>query len=124
MCVVIYVKQVIKITHTRTFSNKYKSLVLILFQSLSSNSRGLRKLSIIREQLEAMDRGLQDRRQGRGRMGQARGAAPGEEACPRGQLNLLDARNDELNDAQGGIKRMEYLRKDDFEAFQNPMNAC
>ncbi|KAM0831348.1 hypothetical protein ACQ4PT_065636 [Festuca glaucescens] len=66
-------------------------------------------------QLEAVDRKID------GEVGAARGdlAALLEEKrlALEGQLNLLDARSDELNDALGGIKGMEFLRKDEFEAF-------
>ncbi|CAM0880864.1 unnamed protein product [Alopecurus aequalis] len=68
-------------------------------------------------QLEAVDRKID------GEVGAARGdlAALLEEKrlALEGHLNLLDARTDELNEALGGIKRMDFLRKDEFEAFLN-----
>lgn len=35
------------------------------------------------------------------------------------QLSRLESRTDELNDSLGGLKQMEFLRKDEFETFLN-----
>ncbi|XP_037405313.1 SUN domain-containing protein 1-like [Triticum dicoccoides] len=74
-----------------------------------------RAFGALKVQLEAVDRKID------GEVGAARGelAALLEEKrlAIEGQLNLLDARTDELNDALGGLRRMEFLRKDQFEAF-------
>ncbi|KAF0897901.1 hypothetical protein E2562_001612 [Oryza meyeriana var. granulata] len=80
----------------------------------ASLARAFRMLQV---QLEAVDRKID------GEVGAARGelAALLEEKRLdlEGQLKRLDARTDELNDVLGGLKRMEFLRKDEFEKFWN-----
>ncbi|KAL5221474.1 hypothetical protein ABZP36_026187 [Zizania latifolia] len=80
----------------------------------ASLTRAFRMLQV---QLEAVDRKID------GEVGATRGelAALLEEKRLdlEGQLKRLDARTDELNDALGGLKRMEFLRKDEFEKFWN-----
>uniref|UniRef100_A0ACD5VDQ9 Uncharacterized protein n=1 Tax=Avena sativa TaxID=4498 RepID=A0ACD5VDQ9_AVESA len=75
----------------------------------------VRTFRMLQAQLEVVDRKID------GEVGAARGelAALLEEKrlALEGQLNLLGARADELNDALGGIKWMEFLRKHEFEAF-------
>ncbi|KAL5228154.1 hypothetical protein ABZP36_016419 [Zizania latifolia] len=80
----------------------------------ASLTRAFRMLQV---QLEAIDRKID------GEVGAARGelAALLEEKRldMEGQLKRLDAKTDELNDAFGELKRMEFLRKDEFDKFWN-----
>ncbi|XP_062196041.1 SUN domain-containing protein 1-like [Phragmites australis] len=74
-----------------------------------------RAFRMVQMQVEAVDRKIE------GEVGAARGelAALLEEKrlALEGQLTRLDARADELGDALRGLKRMEFLRKDEFEKF-------
>uniref|UniRef100_J3KYM1 SUN domain-containing protein n=1 Tax=Oryza brachyantha TaxID=4533 RepID=J3KYM1_ORYBR len=80
----------------------------------ASLSRAFRMLQV---QIEAVDRKID------GQVGTARVelAALLEEKRLEleGHLKRLDARTDELDDALAGLKRMEFLRKDEFEKFWN-----
>ncbi|KAG8045179.1 hypothetical protein GUJ93_ZPchr0008g13985 [Zizania palustris] len=80
----------------------------------ASLSRAFRMLQV---QLEAVDRKID------GEVGAARGELTAlleeKRLDLEGQLKRLDARTDELNDSLGGLKRMEFLRKDEFEKFWN-----
>jgi SUN domain-containing protein 1/2 len=80
----------------------------------ASLARAFRMLQV---QLEAVDRKID------GEVGAVRGelAALLEEKRLEleGQLKRLDARADDLSDALGALKRMEFLRKDEFDKFWN-----
>uniref|UniRef100_A0A0E0JGU0 SUN domain-containing protein n=1 Tax=Oryza punctata TaxID=4537 RepID=A0A0E0JGU0_ORYPU len=80
----------------------------------ASLARAFRMLQV---QLEAVDRKID------GEVGAARGELTAlleeKRLGLEGQLKRLDARTDELSDALGGLKRMEFLTKDEFEKFWN-----
>ncbi|WVZ71661.1 hypothetical protein U9M48_020225 [Paspalum notatum var. saurae] len=70
---------------------------------------------MIQVQLEAVDRKID------GEVGAARGGLLAlleeKRLALEAQLARLDARADELGDALDGLKRMEFLRKDEFDRF-------
>ncbi|KAJ1283247.1 hypothetical protein BS78_03G113800 [Paspalum vaginatum] len=74
-----------------------------------------RTFRMIQVQLEAVDRKID------GEVGAARGGLLAlleeKRLALEGQLARLDARADELGDALAGLKRMEFLRKDEFDRF-------
>lgn len=74
-----------------------------------------RTFRMIQVQLEAVDRKID------GEVGAARGhllaLLEEKRLALEGQLARLDERTDELGDALAGLKRMEFLRKDEFEKF-------
>ncbi|KAK3163492.1 hypothetical protein QOZ80_1AG0004430 [Eleusine coracana subsp. coracana] len=80
-----------------------------------------RSFRMMQLQLETIDRKID------GDVGAARGdlVALLEEKrqALEGQLARLDARVDELGDALGGLKRMEFLGKDEFEKFWDEVKA-
>lgn len=74
-----------------------------------------RTFRMIQVQLEAVDRKID------GEVGAARGdllaLLEDKRLALERQLTRLDARAGELGDALAGLKRMEFLRKDEFEKF-------
>ncbi|CAD6238963.1 unnamed protein product [Miscanthus lutarioriparius] len=80
-----------------------------------------RTFRMIQVQLEAVDRKID------GEVGAARGdllsLLEEKRLALEGQLTRLDARAGELGDALDGLKRMEFLRKDEFEKFWDELKG-
>jgi SUN domain-containing protein 1/2 len=80
-----------------------------------------RTFRMIQVQLEAVDRKID------GEVGTARGdllaLLEEKRLALEGQLTRLDAKAGELGDALDGLKRMEFLRKDEFEKFWNEVKG-